>query len=376
MMLKVQPASKQEPDFPEVKDYMLVKVVGQGGMGVVYRARHRDLLKTIAIKLLHKELAADPACVERFAQEARAASRLTHPNLLSVYGSGRAANGQPYLIMDFLDGKTLEEIIRAEGVLELTRFLNIFAQVCEALAHAHRKGVMHRDLKPGNIMIIQEKDKVDFVKVDLGIARSVRPAYMSPEQCLGLKMDARSDIYSLGVVMYESLTGKPPFGGDNVIRTILHRVKHRAVAISVSRPDLDLPPGLEKLIMKALEKQPIDRQQSMEDLQSEFAWIRDTLLSVPTLHKNLNRTMGTIRATISRLLRPRNQISVAAATVGFVVGLFSFNAAFPSDDWRGLAQKGEAAAANGDYDTAIADWRLAVLTAASVGAPPHTNKRS
>lgn len=276
-------------------DYDVVERIGGGGMGTVYRARHKVLNKTVAIKMLHKELAGDPVNLRRFQIEATAAGSLTHANLAAVYDSGVTEDGTPYLVMDYLQGVSLDAILKKEGFLEYDRFFNIFGQVCEALTHAHSKSIVHRDLKPSNIVIVRLEGGHEHVKlVDFGIARVLQrsladgsrltqtgevigsPDYMSPEQCLGLDPDQRSDIYSLGVVMYEALAGRPPFRGDNNIQIIVAHINKEPRLISKLRPDLRIPLELEDLIMKALSKEPEKRFQSVKEMGKDLQRIKDS----------------------------------------------------------------------------------------------------
>lgn len=271
----------------------VLEEIGRGGMGVVYKVHHAALDRTMAIKFLHKELAEDAVNVRRFHQEAQAAGLLSHPNLVAVYESGIASDGKPYLVMDYLDGCGLDAVIRNQGFIDIASFFHIFSQVCEGLSHAHRKGVIHRDLKPANIMVLCKEHDQRFIKiVDFGIARLLQqtakdgvrvtqtgdvigsPVYMSPEQCLGLAMDERSDIYSLGVVMYEALTGAPPFAGENAIQIIVKHVHEPPLSMRQLRPDLNISEEIDNLVMKALAKQPEDRWQSIDALKNEMDWIQ------------------------------------------------------------------------------------------------------
>lgn len=203
--------------------YEVLSLAGKGGMSAVYRARHLLTQRIVALKLMHSHLLTDESAVRRFQQEAKAASRLHHINAISVLDMGITNDGQPYLTMDFLEGRSLSEEIRSCGKIEAMRSIHVFLQVCAALAHAHDQRIVHRDLKPSNVMLIQADDDPDFVKVvDFGIAKILRegseslkltatgdvfgsPYYMSPEQCMGNQLDARSDIYSMGCLMYEAL---------------------------------------------------------------------------------------------------------------------------------------------------------------------------
>jgi serine/threonine protein kinase/tetratricopeptide (TPR) repeat protein len=269
--------------------YELIEPIGEGGMGTVYRAKDKVLNKEFAIKVLRNDLVADETAIRRFEQEAVIASGFTHVNILSVYGHGRTVDGAPYIVMDFLEGESLGQIISREGRLEPLRAINICMQICEALAHAHMQGLIHRDLKPSNIMLINNEQCTDMVKVlDFGIAKVMpsanretqnltqtgelfgSPSYMSPEQCLGCNLDARSDVYSIGCLMYEMLTGKPPFVGKNPIQTVVKHLNEEAPALSRVAPKLGTPVGLESIIMRCLEKDAELRFQSMDQLRFDL----------------------------------------------------------------------------------------------------------
>lgn len=274
--------------------YEVLSLVGRGGMGAVYKVRDKNLHKTFAIKVLNSNLVEDKSSVKRFEQEARAASHLTHPNLVAVYDFGMGGGGAPFLVMDYLDGTSLAELIGKEGFIDAPRALDIFIQVVEAVAHAHLKGVIHRDIKPNNIIVTRAENGTDFVKlIDFGIAKVLpsearatqnltqtgeifgSPLYMSPEQCQGQKLDARSDIYGIGCVMYEALTGRPPFEGDNPIQTILKHINESPVPINTLKQDYQIPKDLERLILRCLEKEPADRYQSAHDLLKDLEHVRD-----------------------------------------------------------------------------------------------------
>lgn len=269
--------------------YQILELVGRGSMGVVYKARHELMGRVVAIKMLRSVLQLDERSIKRFEREARAASRLDHPNVIIVHDFGLTENRQPYLVMDFVSGQTLYSIQKRERILRPDRAVHIFTQVCDALHHAHVQGVVHRDLKPSNIMVMQRDDDPNFVKVfDLGIAKIAwaeseheqealtatgevcgSPVYLSPEQCTHSPVDHRTDIYSLGVVMYELLTGVPPLMGETVYDTIYLHVHEPPPRFS-EVCDLPIPPRLEQIVMKALSKDPGDRQQSMQELRWEL----------------------------------------------------------------------------------------------------------
>ena len=267
--------------------YEFISVLGRGGMGAVYKVRHRELGKTFAAKILNPDLVKDKQARRRFHQEAEAESKLTHPNLVAVYEHAVGSGGAPYLVMDYLDGTELATVLDKNGSLTEARALPIFAQIAEALAHAHNKGVVHRDVKPENIILNQE-GKLDVVKlVDFGIAKVLTneratqrltqtgeifgsPLYMSPEQCLGNQQDARSDIYAMGCVMYEVLTGQPPLAGDNPIATILKHVNDAPVPLASKVAPNTISASLQAIIMRCLEKQPSDRYQTAQELLNDI----------------------------------------------------------------------------------------------------------
>jgi serine/threonine protein kinase len=273
--------------------YQLIERIGKGGMGVVYRGVHLLMDREVAIKVVHARYAQqDPSCLDRFKLEAKATSALSHPNVMAVFDFGITDTGTAYLVMDYLRGESLDQILKREGELHPLRALRIFRQACGALAHAHSKGVIHRDLKPSNIMLVDEHDESDVVKiVDFGIAKLLpgargnsqqltdtgqifgSPLYMSPEQCMGNSQDGRSDIYSLGCLMYEALAGIPPITGDNVLAVVYKHLNEIPVSMGVLARQ-KVPDELEEIVAKALEKHPDSRYQSMADLKK----ILDTLL--------------------------------------------------------------------------------------------------
>jgi len=276
--------------------YEILEVIGGGGMGLVYKARHRLMNRIVAIKMLHKHMVSSADALKRFQVEAQAASCLSLPNILTIYDFGLTDEGQPYMVMDYLEGASLGDIIEEEGHLPAPRALNIFTQVCAGLSHAHQKGIIHRDLKPSNIMLVTFGDQKDFVKiVDFGIAKLLRqnegqgeqltktgevfgsPLYMSPEQCKGKQLDARSDIYSFGSVMYRSLTGSPLFEGDEVIEFLFKQVSEMPQPFRIMCPGLRIPKKLEDIVFKALAKEPENRWQSMAALKDALEQVKSEM---------------------------------------------------------------------------------------------------
>jgi len=267
-------------------EYEFISRLAAGGMGVIFKARQRGLDRAVAIKMLQTANATDVS-VQRFQQEAQAMARLDHPNLVKVYGLSTTDYGQPYMVMEYIDGKGLDAVLKERGQLTLLQFFNVFLQVCDGLQYVHDAGILHRDLKPSNIMICSSADNNPPVKlVDFGIAKISdtsaakhltqtgevfgSPLYMSPEQAKGAGADERSDIYALGCVMYETLTGIAPFAGTTVVEVIMKQVgeKHRPLN-SVVRGQ-KYPNALEALIDKMLEKDPVKRFQSVDQLKIEL----------------------------------------------------------------------------------------------------------
>ena len=271
-----------------IDKYRIEERLDEGGMGTVYRATHVLMEKTVAIKVLHPSLAADDKIVQRFTREARAASRISHPHALSVTDFGEAENGIVFLVMEYLRGRTLKEIIKSEGPMPLERVVKIIRQVCGALEAAHAEGVVHRDLKSDNIMLEEVGGGDDWAKVlDFGIAKIQEdanskdpgltapnliigtPQYMSPEQCAqASEIDSRSDIYSLGVILYEMLVGHVPFSGASPTAIMLKHIQEPAPSVLEERKDV--PPAIGRVVSRAMSKRPEDRYQSASELTEAF----------------------------------------------------------------------------------------------------------
>ena len=275
--------------------YILVSSLSKGGMGTVYKGRHAHTDAALAIKILNKETAGKGSNRERFQMEAKTTSRLSHPNLVVIHDYGITDSEIPYIVMEFIDGKTLQQEIGVTKGLPPQRFFRIFEQVLDGLAHAHQKGVVHRDIKPSNIVLVRDSD--DFIKiVDFGIAKNVEsnglqsqqltqtgdiigsPLYMSPEQCMGDKLDHRSDIYSLGCVMYEAISGRPPLYGENVVKTIFKQINVLPEPISRIRPELNIPSELEQIIFKAVAKDPEERFADIPSMRNALRAFKDSML--------------------------------------------------------------------------------------------------
>jgi CheY-like chemotaxis protein/tRNA A-37 threonylcarbamoyl transferase component Bud32 len=267
--------------------YEIISTLGRGSTGIIYKARHMYLNRLVAVKVLHPQLVSETDSVSRFKREAQAVSALSHPNIIEIHDFGITMEGVPYLVMDFSGGETLMGRIAMCDHLPFNEALPIFIQLCEALDHAHSHGVIHRDVKPANILIIRDEQGEETLKiVDFGIAKIEQkgeamwstqngdvlgsPLYMSPEQCMGAPLDARTDIFSLGCVMYTTLMGCEPFIGENVLDTMYRRTVEDPRPFAEMRPDLDLPQALEVIIMKALARETCARYQTMNELKVDL----------------------------------------------------------------------------------------------------------
>ena len=256
--------------------YRIVRKLGSGGMADVYLAEDEDLGRRIAIKILNDRHANDESFVERFRREAKNAAGLSHPNIVSIYDRGEA-EGTYYIAMEYLDGRSLKELVVARGPLPISDAIDATRQVLAALRFAHRKGVVHRDIKPHNVMA----DADGRLKVtDFGIARAGvsqmteagsiigTAQYLSPEQARGAPVDQRSDLYSVGVVLYEMLTGTTPFSGESPVEIAMKHLSDPPRPPSVERPDI--PPDLDMIVLRALAKNPDDRFQTAEEMDGEL----------------------------------------------------------------------------------------------------------
>jgi serine/threonine-protein kinase len=263
--------------------YEIGGVLGRGGMAEVHRGRDLRLGREVAVKVLRSDLARDPSFQVRFRREAQAAASLNHPAIVAVYDTGedRSSSGAtPYIVMEYVEGDTLRDVLRREGVLSPERAMNFAADICNALDFSHRNGIVHRDVKPGNVMVTPQ----GTVKVmDFGIARAVSDSaatmtstaavigtaqYLSPEQARGESVDARSDVYSVGCLLYELVTGAPPFTGDSPVSVAYQHVREDPKLPSSVNPAI--PPELDAILLKALSKNPANRYQSAADMRNDL----------------------------------------------------------------------------------------------------------
>ena len=276
-------------------NFRVLKLIGAGAMGHVYQAEQLSLGKMVALKLLRHELQGDETLNKRFHLEAKNASSLNHPNSIQIIDFGRDGD-LLFIAMELLPGVDLGELIVREGPLPLRRLGRIMDQVLGALDEAHAQGIVHRDLKPGNIMLVSRRDDPDFVKVcDFGIAKAQAstegegltmkglvcgtPEYMSPEQARGEDVDGRSDLYAVGVILYQLVTGELPFSASSPVGILSKHLGEPPVPPSVKQPTLVIPPGLESLILQALAKDPADRPRSAERMRRS---LRTALADAPS----------------------------------------------------------------------------------------------
>ncbi len=259
--------------------YEILETLGEGGMGAVYKAKQLALDRVVALKVIRPELMGQGSNVQRFLREAAAAAKMTHSNIVRVFDFGHEEDLTLWLAMEYLEGRSLYHLLRDEGAQHPARAVHIAEQVAEALHDAHIVGVIHRDIKPGNIMLVQQGDDPDHVKVvDFGLARSVEPgedgrltmagivmgspAYMSPEQLQQHDLDGRSDLFALGIVMYELIAGHLPHPHDSAQKLMQANVSKPPPRFAELDPPLDVPADVENIVLQLLQKNPDDRPES------------------------------------------------------------------------------------------------------------------
>lgn len=266
--------------------YEVIRLLGQGSSATVSLVRHLVTGNLYAMKMLNSHVQQADEAKIRFEREANAISTLSHRNLVSLYDFGMKSSGQLYFITDFVDGLSLHHVMKVDWPLELSRVVGIFIQICDAMQYAHENGLIHRDLKPTNIILAADSNGAGLVRVvDFGIVKLSEgerrpqkltqegtvvgsPSYMSPEQCRAFEVDHRTDIYSLGCLLYEVITGKPAFDGKNSMDILVKQVTQAPPVISKEFPELAVDPRIEEIVLKLLAKDADDRFQTMADVKA------------------------------------------------------------------------------------------------------------
>ena len=311
--------------------YEILEVIGRGGMGAVYKARHQLINRVVAIKMLHSHLIGVGNTVARFKQEAETIARLHHPNLVQWHNFGITAEGAPFIVMDYVEGSLLDSVFASQKQMPVPRLLSIFGQMCDAVGYAHSQGVVHRDLKPSNVILVGNDDGSETIKIlDFGIAKFAgesemkgvtktgetlgSPQYMSPEQCSGTNIDTRSDIYSLGCLLYEALAGRPRATGETVFESLYQHMKEEPKPFAAERKDISNAQEFEELVFRCLEKNPDARFQSMAQIKDALKQAASAAIAG---HKgNLGRRL---RTQTSKLKRHRKLV-IAAALAAVLIG--------------------------------------------------------
>lgn len=373
--------------------YTITSLLGFGGMSVVYKAQHKLMDRTVAIKMLHAGIKGDPASLERFRLEAQAASSLNHQNIIAVYDFGVTPQSEAFFVMDFLDGESLADMLERKGRLPWERAVTIFKQICDGLGAAHRKSIVHRDLKPANVVLIKDEG-IEIVKlVDFGIAKLLpgagkqqqqltktgeifgSPIYMSPEQCLGKELDIRSDIYALGCLMYETLTGQPPLLGETFLETLNKHVGEKPKPMNEVAPDANIPAELEQIIFKCMEKDPKDRFQTTEEIRDQLTVLSLSITNTGAGRAAISGAMAKPPASAcpeTQKLSRANKIG-KFALIGFAgasLALIGFTALWPgpADDrgtplnkliWQVAISNGQSATQSNNLESAESSYTQA-----------------
>ena len=327
------PPSFNTNDLPEIiaNNIRVENLLGRGGMGTVYRATHLGLDRVVAVKVINADVAANTDITQRFAREARLMAKLRHPRAAMIYDSGTLPDGRLFIVMEYVEGVTLADVLKKEGKLPYQKAVEIAVSICDVLSAAHSLGIVHRDLKPANIMLNNQ----DVFVLDFGIAKMLKsdnaesmqlsmtnggaligtPYYMSPEQCLGEPVEARSDLYSLGALLFEMISGRPPFDEDVFSAIIIKHAMVEAPHLETAAPDV--PPALastvNKLLAKKPEDRPLDAAATKAMLEAALSAQTFTAQNAATQMMNapVNSTRNLTNAATSQIPHPVNQTAAA-----------------------------------------------------------------
>ena len=332
--------SMERHSLPQFTRYEIESTLGQGGMGMVYKARHTLLDRTVALKVPHSRLLQNDVSRERFIREARALARLEHPHVVSVYDAD-LENGYPYIAMKFVEGHTLTEHIYRSTPPEVKKIIEWITQMAEALDYVHGMGILHRDLKSSNVLISSDGKALitDFGLVQMETEATITngmlgtPAYMSPEQAMGRKLDVRSDIYSLGVILYEALTGMAPFREENTLALIQQIIHSKPVHVRTLKSDI--PPWLADITHQCLQKKPghrfqscaelIERLKKVDAMDRRQTWAGDTLpgdaASPDHFSKTVRKALIPINDSIARFVESAVEVSPVLSRINQKTGL-------------------------------------------------------
>ena len=329
-----------------IERWKILRKIGEGGMGRVFEAEHREIGRKVAIKILHPVYSRMPEVVARFRMEARAASQINHPNIIEVTDSGTTVDGSFYFVMELLEGADVADRLKRERSLPIIESLEIAQQVAEALSAAHQNNIVHRDLKPENVFLINHEGNAHFVKVlDFGIAKSLQeekvrlttpgmamgtPEYMAPEQAAGRDSDGRADVYSLGAILYEMLSGKKPITGGNLMEILTRKATEDPVPLSSLRPDLSA--RVVTLVTRMLARSPDGRPQTMDQVAAEIVACLDEIrrgTATPAATASIATRPDTVSESVGAKIpaERRNRalfgwIAVSGGVVGVLVGLY------------------------------------------------------
>ena len=318
--------------------YQVESVIGGGASAVVYLGRQTSVDRSVAIKVIRPEVFANERELERYLREAKIVGSLNHPNIVTLYDVGRLADHRPYMVMEYVKGASLQRLLQNDGHLPVDVAFQVFQQVADALGHAHRHGVVHRDIKPGNILIEHRSTGLVHARVaDFGVASVANsalthagafigtPLYMAPEQALGLPVTPQADIYSLGVLMYRTLTGVKPFDADTPVALAMRHVTQAVPRMGEVAPAIEIPAELEAVVLRCMSKEPADRYASCQDLVLELMDVKARILphllgmSQESLEGPL--LLEELPATPSPTMWSRAVAVIAAASLTFLAGV-------------------------------------------------------